>query len=116
MIVQDSEKLVSMFDIELNQKNVSVATSEIQDSLEKLKAIKSHLKFLEEQEQVLCAKIKEFMGDHEVLVTQDGLEAATYKSYEGGMKLHVDTLREIFPQIYKDCLAKAESFRRFCIK
>lgn len=115
-MVQDGEKLVSMFDIELDKQNTVICDDEIEETIEKLKAIKSHLKFLEEQEQILSAKIKEFMGQNEVLVTREGLEAATYKTYEGTMKLHIDTLKEIFPQVYKDCLSKADSFRRFCIK
>lgn len=116
MIVQSNNKLIAMFDLELNKDAITIADSEALECIEKLKTIKSHLRILEEQEKALSSKIKSLIGDHESLVDDNGSTLATYKVYEGGMKLHVDTLKEIFPHVYNDCLSKAEDYRRLVIK
>lgn len=116
MIVKDNNKLIAMFDVELNKDAVTIANNEALEYIEKLKTIKNHLRVLEEQEKTLSDKIKALIGDRESLIDDNGSTLATYKVYEGGMKLHIDTLKEIFPHVYKDCLSKAEDYRRLVIK
>ena len=115
MFIKDKENIVAMFDVSLDPEH-AFATPEVDEALEELHRIKRQIKLLEESEALLASKIKEFMGDKEALVGQDGTVMATYKSYEGTEKLHIDTLKCIFPDIYKECLAKSEAYRRFLLK
>lgn len=115
MIVKDKENIVAMFDVALDPDH-AFATPEVDEALEELHRIKRQIKLLEESEALLVGKIKEFMGEKESLVGKDGTVIATYKSYEGTEKLHIDTLKCIFPDIYKECLAKTDVYRRFLLK
>lgn len=115
MLVKEKNNMVAMFDVALDPEH-AFATPELNEALEELHRIKRQIKLLEESEVQLAAKIKEFMGEKESLVGQDGTVVATYKSYEGAEKVHIDTLKCIFPDIYKECLAKTESYRRFLLK
>lgn len=115
MIVQDKDNMIAMFDVQLDPDS-AFATPEINDMLAELNRIKRQVKLLQDNETALSGKIKEFMGAKEALIDRDGTVAATYKSYEGVERLHVETLKCIFPDIYKECLAKADSFRRFLLK
>lgn len=115
MLIKENDKLVAMFDVEVKD-NCAVATDEINEAIEDLRRIKRQIKLLESSQEELASKIKKFMDAKEDLVDSSGTVAATYKTYEGMEKLHIDTLKCIFPDVYKECLAKSDSFRRFLLK
>lgn len=115
MLVKQNENVVAMFDVEINE-NCAIATEEINEALEDLRAIKRQIKLLEASQEALAIKIKQFMDSKEDLIDGSGTIAATYKTYEGAEKLHMETLKCVFPEIYKECLAKSDSFRRFLLK
>lgn len=115
MIVKNNDKLFAMFDVALDPDH-AFATPEVNEMLSELHRVKKQIKLLEECESILSSRIKEFMGNKESLIDKDGTIGATYKSYDGPERLHMDTLKCIFPDVYKECLVKTDNFRRFLLK
>ncbi|QDV34935.1 YqaJ viral recombinase family nuclease [Tautonia plasticadhaerens] len=94
----------------------TLATVDIQEALEELKALKAVAKRVETEEEALQVKIKAYMGECESLVDEGGKTLATWKLAKGAERIDAASLRKEQPSIAQRYTVIGEPNRRFLLK
>jgi putative phage-type endonuclease len=94
-----------------------MANSFITEQMRELHKIKYELKQLTTEKEALETIITGYMGEHEVLLAEDGFTiAATWKQAAGARRIDADYLRDVYPDIANACSKQGEPTRRFLLK
>ncbi len=93
-----------------------IASSELNEAVENLRALRKQMKILEVKEKHLKEQICAFMGENDELVDRDGLVAVTWAVVKDSTRLDSDTVKLIYPEVYYGCLTTVPGGRRFVVK
>jgi predicted phage-related endonuclease len=83
------------------------ANEEIKELVKMLQDVKLQLKYLEEREEMIKARIGEFMKDNEIL-TINGNPVISFKSFQSE-RLSINKLKQMEPEIYEKFLETKEN-------
>lgn len=98
-----------------SEPSAIAATDEIAETAAILRQVKADLKDLEEQKDVLEAKIKEYMQTNDVLKCGSEI-LATWKTAKGATKIDADRLRAEQPDLAKQYSKTFPGVRKFLLK
>ncbi len=98
------------------ESKVVIASNEMNDAVEQLRALRKQQKILEVKEKELKDQICKYMGENEELIDKDGLVAITWATIKDSQRLDSDTIKLMYPEIYNDCLTIVSGVRRFVVK
>ena len=90
------------------------ADTDIFNAIEALKIIKPKIKELETQKKELEFEVKDFIGEHELLLGLDGSKLATWKE-STSKRINTTALKNDFPEIAFQVMKESKS-RRFLLK
>lgn len=93
-----------------------VAESNILEKWEQLKAAKEEEVRIQNTIEKLKTNIQEFMQDYEVLRDVNGNVIATWKNTAPRSLVNVNKLKEMFKDVYEQCLSVGKQSRMFLIK
>ena len=93
-----------------------VATSQLEQACQQLKAIKNQIKQFEEAEEKLQGYIQGQMKEAGSLVTFDGKVLATWNSAKGSKRFDPKLLQSEMPEVYERYIVEQPGSRRFLIK
>jgi predicted phage-related endonuclease len=93
-----------------------VANGHIARKVERLKAIRNSILFLQDTEKEIKDEIAVFMKNHAVLVTHDGEELIAWRKASDSMRFDAKRFEREQPDIYKEYLKQQLGTRRFLIK
>ena len=93
-----------------------IANKALEEACLRLKAIKSHLKNLEEEEERLQAAIQASMKEVGTLLTFDGRVLATWNQAKGSKRFDVKALQTLMPEVYNRFYLDTTGSRRFLLK
>jgi len=95
---------------------LKVATSRSEQACVALKQVKSQIKLLEQQEEVLQTLLMTEMGDAESLVDVSGTALVTWKNAKASMRFDAKLFEQSAPEMYKKFVYEAPGSRRFLVK
>lgn len=82
-----------------------------------------HLRLVHDEMDVLkleydqmADRVKNFMGDDQILIAPGGEEIATLKPQEGRRTVDIDLLEKNYPEAYEACVNKNGEVRPFVLK
>lgn len=93
-----------------------IANKALEEACSRLKAIKAHLKTLEEEEERLQAAIQASMKEVGTLLTFDGRVLATWNQAKGSKRFDVKALQTLMPEVYNRFYLDSPGSRRFLLK
>ena len=93
-----------------------VATSQLEQACQQLKAIKNQIKQFEEAEEKLQGFIQGQMKEAGSLVTFDGKVLATWNSAKGSKRFDPKLLQAEMPEVYERYVIEQPGSRRFLVK
>jgi len=93
-----------------------IANKPLEEACSRLKAIKAHLKTLEEEEERLQASIQANMKEVGTLLTFDGRVLATWNQAKGSKRFDVKALQTLMPEVYNRFYLDSPGSRRFLLK
>jgi len=93
-----------------------IANKPLEEACSRLKAIKSHIKTLEEEEERLQASIQGQMRETGTLLTFEGRVLATWNQAKAGKRFDSKALEKEMPEVYKRFYLEAPGSRRFLLK
>lgn len=93
-----------------------VAEDNIIEKLEELKMAKLAEEQIQENIEKLKVEIQEFMRDYDVLIDINGNVIATWKNTTPRSLVDVNKLKEMFKDVYEQCLNTGKQSRMFLIK
>ena len=93
-----------------------LATSQLEQACQQLKAIKNQIKQFEEAEEKLQGYIQGQMKEAGSLVTFDGKVLATWNSAKGSRRFDPKLLQAEMPEVYERYVIEQPGSRRFLIK
>ena len=92
------------------------ATEEIKTDFYRLIGVRNDLKIAESSKESLEVIIKNFMGNNEILVDENGKILVTWKQGKGAERLDGKAVKENEPDIYERYIKIGDPVRRFLIK
>jgi len=98
------------------QTSLKVATSRAERAAEGLKQVKSQIKLLEQQEEVLQTLLMTEMGDAESLVDVSGTALVTWKNAKASMRFDAKLFEQSVPDMYRKFCYEQPGSRRFLVK
>ena len=93
-----------------------IANKPLEEACSRLKAIKAHLKTLEEEEERLQASIQGQMRETGTLLTFEGRVLATWNQAKSGKRFDSKALEKEMPEVYKRFYLEGPGSRRFLLK
>ena len=93
-----------------------IAAPEISTAVLKLIAIRDGIKILESEKEIAEVYIKNFMGENETLVDENGVPLITWKQQAGSKRIDNDALRKNYPDVAASVTRIGEPVRRFLVK
>ena len=93
-----------------------VATSQLEQACQQLKAIKTQIKQFEEAEEKLQGYIQGQMKEAGSLITFDGKVLATWNSAKGSKRFDPKLLQAEMPEVYERYVIEQPGSRRFLVK
>lgn len=93
-----------------------VATSQLEQACQQLKAIKTQIKQFEEAEDKLQGFIQGQMKEAGSLITFDGKVLATWNSAKGSKRFDPKLLQAEMPEVYERYVIEQPGSRRFLVK
>jgi uncharacterized protein YbaP (TraB family) len=98
------------------QTGLKVATSRSEQACVALKQVKSQIKLLEQQEEVLQTLLMSEMGDAESLVDVSGTALVTWKNAKASMRFDAKLFEQTAPEMYRKFCYEQPGSRRFLVK
>lgn len=86
------------------------------EAYQQMKALKDHIALLEEQLDEQKARVMNFMGNYETLLSADGTTLATWKLRRGAERLNTRLLKAEKPDIFQLYAETGEDGRTFLLK
>lgn len=93
-----------------------VAEDNIMEKWEELKAAREEESMIQTTIEKLKVEIQEFMQDYDVLIDINGNVIATWKNSTPRSLVDVNKLKEMFKDVYEQCLNTGKQSRMFLIK
>lgn len=93
-----------------------VASNEVQAACMKLKDIKTTIKRLEEQEEILTGIVQNYMGESSLIQTIDGHTLATWKTASDSKRFDTKRFQAAMPKVYDQFVVSTPGSRRFLVK
>lgn len=93
-----------------------VASREVEAACIKLKDIKTTIKRLEEQEELLTGMVMNHMGEASLIQTVDGHSLATWKAAKASMRFDSKEFERSLPETYAKYVREVPGSRRFLVK
>ena len=93
-----------------------IANKPLEEACSRLKAIKAHLKTLEEEEERLQASIQGQMRETGTLLTFEGRVLATWNQAKSGKRFDAKALQTAMPEVYERFYLESPGSRRFLLK
>lgn len=94
-----------------------IINPEIATVLLELRDVREQMKKLESSKESLEVQIKHYMGENEILVSEDGFTPlVTWKQQKGAKRIDSDLLRTRHPAIADECTKQGDPIRRFLLK
>ena len=93
-----------------------MANMDIENACQALKRVKTQIKTLEEQENLIQTQIMRHMGQASSLVTIDGKTLATWSTAKSSTRFNPGLFQSAYPDLYKTFMVEAPGSRRFLIK
>jgi hypothetical protein len=96
--------------------NKLIATQSLEHAAMQLKALKTQIKDLEEQESKWQAAIQGYMMEAAELVSVDGNVLATWKTAKASKRFSAELFKSSMPDIYEQFVTEQPGSRRFLVK
>jgi len=110
----NGDEVMSLYGTDVLEDMV-VASGDVEIAVGKLKAVKTHIKELEESQKELESVIKAAMGNKTILMGQQR-RLATWNVCSGRTLLDSKKLENDYPEAYDSCLKKSPDYRMLLIK
>ncbi len=96
--------------------DIIIATDEIKALVQEIAEVRAIRKAIEKKEESLKGKLELYMGDAELLATDDGEELLTWKYTAPKKVFDAKKFEYEHPQIYKKFLKVQDGHRRLVLK